>query len=63
MEPVKLYINGQWVVSSATETSPVFNPSDETQIAATPMCGTDEVNQARAGGFQRFSCMGQHATC
>ena len=45
METVKLYFNGKWQASSATQTAPVFNPSDGTQIAATPMCGVDEVNQ------------------
>ncbi len=45
METVKLYFNGKWQASSATQTAPVFNPSDGTQIAATPMCGADEVNQ------------------
>ncbi|MBT4137368.1 MAG: aldehyde dehydrogenase family protein, partial [Candidatus Latescibacteria bacterium] len=46
MEAVKLYINGEWSSSSTTETTPVFNPSDGTQIAATPMCGEGEVTQA-----------------
>ena len=45
-ETCKLFINGEWVSSSATETSPVYNPSEGVQIAATPMCGSDEIGHA-----------------
>jgi len=42
----KVFIAGTWVDSDASETSPVFNPSDGAQIAATPMCGAAEVEKA-----------------
>ena len=42
----QLFIDGEWIASSATETSPVYNPSEGLQIAATPMCGSDEVGRA-----------------
>lgn len=54
MERVKLYINGEWVTSSATETVPVYNPSDGTQIAETPLCDETEVNQAVEAAAQAF---------
>ncbi|MCZ6634683.1 MAG: CoA-acylating methylmalonate-semialdehyde dehydrogenase [bacterium] len=44
--PCPLFINGEWIISSATETSPVYNPSDGTQISATPMCGQEEASKA-----------------
>ena len=42
----KLFVDGEWISSSATETSPVYNPSEGVQIASTPMCGSDEVGRA-----------------
>jgi malonate-semialdehyde dehydrogenase (acetylating)/methylmalonate-semialdehyde dehydrogenase len=42
----QLFVDGEWIASSATETSPVYNPSEGLQIAATPMCGSDEVGRA-----------------
>lgn len=54
MEKVKLFINGEWVDSSATETASVFNPSDGTQIAVTPLCGEAEVNRAVDAAAKAF---------
>ena len=41
----KLYVNGEWMTSAA-ETSPVYNPCEGNQIAATPICGADEISRA-----------------
>ncbi len=41
----KLYVNGEWITSAA-ETSPVYNPCEGNQIAATPICGADEISRA-----------------
>ena len=46
LEPCSLFINGEWITSSATSTEPVYNPSDGSQISATPMCGSQEVSDA-----------------
>jgi len=53
-ETVKLLINGEWVASDATETTPVHNPSDGTEIAATPVCGEAEVNRAVQAAAEAF---------
>ena len=50
----KLFVDGEWIDSSATETTPVFNPSEGTQIAVTPMCGSDEVNRAIEAANRAF---------
>lgn len=42
----QLFVDGEWVNSSATDTSPVYNPSEGVQLAATPMCGSEEVGRA-----------------
>jgi malonate-semialdehyde dehydrogenase (acetylating) / methylmalonate-semialdehyde dehydrogenase len=42
----KLFVDGEWIDSSATETTPVYNPSEGVQIAETPMCGSDEISRA-----------------
>jgi malonate-semialdehyde dehydrogenase (acetylating)/methylmalonate-semialdehyde dehydrogenase len=53
-ETVKLLINGEWVASDATETTPVHNPSDGTEIAATPVCGEAEANRAVQAAAEAF---------
>src|SRR4051812_42629551 len=40
-----LFIAGEWQ-SSSSETEPVYNPSDGTVIARTPMCRAEEVGRA-----------------
>jgi len=42
-ETVKLLVNGEFSESSATEFTPVFNPSTGEQIAQCPMCDEKEV--------------------
>ncbi len=54
MESVKLFINGEWITSKTTETTPVYNPSDGIQIAATPMCGADDVGAAIQAAARAF---------
>ena len=46
LEPCRLLVDGKWIDSAATETTSVHNPSDGTQISATPMCGHEEVSLA-----------------
>src|SRR5687768_57723 len=41
-----LFIAGEWRASGASATEPVYNPSDGTVIARTPLCGTEEVARA-----------------
>ena len=50
----KLFVDGEWISSSATETSPVYNPSEGVQIASTPMCGSDEVGRAIEAAHAAF---------
>ena len=50
----KLFVNGEWITSSATETSPVYNPSEGVQIAATPMCGASEISKAIEAAHAAF---------
>ena len=50
----KLFVNGEWIESTATETSPVYNPSEGVQIAATPMCGSDEISRAIESAHAAF---------
>ena len=54
MQSVPLFINDEWVKSRATETAPVYNPSDGEQIAATPMCGAEEVDMAARAAAAAF---------
>lgn len=49
-----LFIDGKWIASTATEMSPVYNPSDGTQIAAAPMCGAGEVTKAVEAAERAF---------
>jgi len=53
-ETCSLNIGGEWVVSSAIETEPVYNPSDGTVIAHTPLCGADEIDQAVQAALAAF---------
>ena len=41
-----LFIGGNWTGADGTATEPVFNPSDGSVIAMTPMCGASEVDAA-----------------
>ncbi len=41
-----LFINGDWTDAAEAATEPVFNPSDGSVIAQTPMCGASEVDAA-----------------
>jgi len=41
-----LYIDGKWTETNGVKTEPVFNPSDGSVIARTPMCGATEVDSA-----------------
>ena len=50
----KLFVDGEWITSAATETSPVYNPSEGVQIAVTPMCGSDEVSRAIEAAHTAF---------
>lgn len=53
-ETCKVFIDGKWRVSSAKATSPVYNPSEGVQIAATPMCDADEVSLAIEAANRAF---------
>ena len=53
-ETVKLLVGGEWVTSEATETVPVYNPSDGTEIAATPLCGEAEVDSVVRAAADAF---------
>ena len=54
LEPCPLFIGGEWVASSASETEPVYNPSEGVQISATPLCGKDEVDKAVQAAADAF---------
>ena len=54
LQPCPLFIDGKWVPSEATPFEPVYNPSDGTQIAATPLCGTDEIARAVEAADRAF---------
>ncbi|MCG8408521.1 MAG: CoA-acylating methylmalonate-semialdehyde dehydrogenase [Phycisphaerales bacterium] len=44
-ETVKLFVNGDFVKSKATQFSPVYNPSTGDQIAQVPFCSAEETGQ------------------
>ncbi|MDZ4834050.1 MAG: CoA-acylating methylmalonate-semialdehyde dehydrogenase [Candidatus Melainabacteria bacterium] len=50
----KLLIGGDWVDSSATEFSEVFNPSTGEVIAKVPVCKGDDVDRAVQAAHQAF---------
>lgn len=54
VETCKLFVDGAWTASSASDTSPVYNPSEGVQIAATPMCGSDEISRAVEAAHRAF---------
>ncbi|HXU75151.1 MAG TPA: CoA-acylating methylmalonate-semialdehyde dehydrogenase [Methylomirabilota bacterium] len=54
LEPVSLYIGGEWQQASDAATTPVHNPSTGEVIAEAPLCGTATVDaavQAAAAAF------------
>src|SRR5213593_1023536 len=54
LDPVSLYIGGEWQEPDSTAATPVHNPSTGEIIAETPMCGPKEVDaavQAAAAAF------------
>src|SRR6266699_3844746 len=57
LDPVPLYIGGEWQQIDSVATSPVHNPSTGEIIAETPMAGVKEVDaavQAAAGAFPEW---------
>src|SRR5439155_20299867 len=46
LDPVPLYIGGEWQQADSVATSPVHNPSTGEIIAETPMCTASHVNEA-----------------
>ena len=54
LQPCPLFIDGEWVSSTATASEPVYNPSDGTQIAATPLCGAGEIARAVQAAERAF---------
>lgn len=46
VEPCPLFINGNWIASTAKKVSPIYNPSDGSQIGTTPLCEKEEVSKA-----------------
>ncbi len=46
MNTCPLFIDGSWTDAGDVATEPVFNPSDGSVIARTPMCGETEVDSA-----------------
>jgi malonate-semialdehyde dehydrogenase (acetylating)/methylmalonate-semialdehyde dehydrogenase len=53
-ETCRVFIGGEWQSSTARETSPVYNPSDGTQIAATPIGDASEVGRAIEAAHAAF---------
>jgi malonate-semialdehyde dehydrogenase (acetylating)/methylmalonate-semialdehyde dehydrogenase len=57
LDPVPLYIGGEWQQASGAATTPVCNPSTGDVIAETPLCGAKEVDaavQAAAAAFPEW---------
>ena len=50
----KLFINGEWVGCSSTDTLAVINPANGEQIASVPAAGQPEVDAAVAAARQAF---------
>src|SRR5881409_3148680 len=46
LDPVPLYIGGEWQQADSVATSPVHNPSTGEVIAETPLCTATHVNEA-----------------
>jgi malonate-semialdehyde dehydrogenase (acetylating)/methylmalonate-semialdehyde dehydrogenase len=51
---VPLFVGGKWVESAASASAPVYNPSDGTEIARTPLCGGPEVASAVEAAHAAF---------
>jgi len=54
LDPVPIFVGGEWLNADGTSTLPVHNPSTGDVIAETPMCGASEVDaavQAAAAAF------------
>ena len=50
----RFYINGAWVTPRSTATHQLINPADESVIAAIPMAGVEDVNDAVAAARDAF---------
>src|SRR5215471_20902216 len=46
LEPVPLFISGEWQNAKNGATTPIHNPSTGEVIAEAPLCGSTEVNAA-----------------
>ena len=55
LEPVPLFIGGEWTKDDAASTGPVHNPSTGEVIAETPMCGAAQVDAAVKSAAEAFS--------
>lgn len=53
-EIVRLFVNGEFTESKATNFGPVFNPSTGEQIAQVPFCSNEETNQIVQAAHQAF---------
>ena len=49
MDTKKLYINGEWVDSTGTETTDVINPATEEVIATVAIGTNEDVDKAEIG--------------
>jgi malonate-semialdehyde dehydrogenase (acetylating)/methylmalonate-semialdehyde dehydrogenase len=54
MEPIKNYINGEWIVPEVSAYADVINPATGQVIARTPLCGRTEVNAAAKAASEAF---------
>ena len=54
MDTKKLYINGEWVESTGTETSEVLNPANEEVIAQVSVGTNEDVDNAVAAAKEAF---------
>src|SRR5881409_386375 len=54
LDPVPLYIGGEWQQADSTAATPVHNPSTGDIIAETPMCGAKEVDAAVSAAASAF---------
>jgi malonate-semialdehyde dehydrogenase (acetylating)/methylmalonate-semialdehyde dehydrogenase len=52
---IPLFINGEFMDSSATETTPVLNPATQEELARVPLATTGEVNAAVASAKHAFN--------
>jgi len=54
LDPVPLFIGGEWTPDDTAATSPVHNPSTGEVIAETPMCGSAQVDAAVKSAADAF---------